>query len=103
MLGLINSGTENWKYHNGITRGSILEGQVHLSSESDVLTFFEKGNFEKDDFVYTHDGLGVFFNKVVRSDKGHGGVLNLYIWQFLIDGKKPINLPGSQDDKIRVC
>ncbi len=44
----------------------------------------------------------MYFEKVVFPDMAPGGVLQLYVYQYLINGQKPKSLPGSQDEMISV-
>ena len=47
--------------------------------------------------VYRNDGLMVGWYKDLPRK-----MLDVHVWQILINGKKPTRLPGSQDDKIVV-
>ena len=102
MLGLKNSGYERWKGHNGITRANFSESELHFSSEAEAANNFKKGGFDERAYVYSHDVLAVHLDKVVRPDMKAGGVMQLYVFQYMINGQKPNNLPGSQDDMISV-
>lgn len=101
MLGLENSGYETWKPHKGITRANYEEGQYHFSSESEASNFFKKW-YDDGTYVYRHDGLAVYYDKSFFKDKREGGVIQLMLFQFMINGEKPKNLSGSQDDMISV-
>jgi ankyrin repeat protein len=52
---------------------------------------------ERASFVYRSDGLMVGWSKAAGPMP-----LTVEVWQVLIDGKKPTQLAGSQDDKIVV-
>jgi hypothetical protein len=101
-LGLKNSGYETWSSHNGITQTNYSEAQYHFSSESEAANFFKNGGYEEGTYVYRHDGLAMYYEKVKFKGKGNGGVLQLMLCQFMINGQKPKNLLGSQDDMISV-
>ncbi len=64
--------------------------------------FYQSVNspFEQANIVYRDDGLGVKWYKSLMPDLVPGGVLDLMIFQLLIDGKKPEHLIGSKNDKI---
>ena len=47
------------------------------------------------DYVYTNDGLMVGWHIEVHT-------LSCEVWQILINGKKPDNLEGSEDEKISI-
>ncbi len=101
MLGLMNSGYERWRYHKGITQANYSEGQVHFSNEKEAADMFKVGGFDPMTFVYTHDGLAVHYEQVIRQDM-KAGVMQLDIFQIMVNGKKPDNLSGSQDENITV-
>ena len=102
MLGVMNSGYERLNFHSGITRVNYLESQLHFSSETEAANDFKHGGFDENNYVYSHDGVAVYFEKVVFPDMAPGGVLQLYVYQYLINGQKPKSLPGSQDEMISV-
>jgi ankyrin repeat protein len=95
-LGLFNVGAgEHWRDHHGITRCVTEEGQQHFKTIEEALEWIKKRDWYP--FVYRNDGLMVGWNKFLPRKQ-----LNVEVWQILIDGKKPKQLPGSQDGKIVV-
>lgn len=101
-LGLYFPGSGNhWEYHKGITRAIVQEAQLHFDSQKDLSIFLDKYVNDKYD-LYRDDGLMVSWRKVVKPDMGPGGHIDLNIIQILVNGKKPIKLRGSQNDKISV-
>ena len=49
------------------------------------------------DWVYTPDGLVVGFGQTPSRKQ-----INFDLFQFLVRGQKPINLPGSRTDNISI-
>ena len=49
------------------------------------------------DCVYTGNGLVIAWGKVLSRKQ-----LDVEVWQFMIGGKKPQSLPGSQNNPISV-
>ena len=47
------------------------------------------------DWVYTNDGLAVGFGRTPTRRQ-----INVDLWQFLVQGKKPSNLVGARPDRI---
>lgn len=101
LLGLVSPDPpeNNWPYHKGITRALIQEAQIDIPN---IESFYRSVNspFEQANTVYRDDGLGVKWYKSVMPDMSPGGVLDLIIFQILIDGKKPVKLNGSMDNMI---
>lgn len=101
----------HWKEHNGIRRAVVEEGQQHFSTVEEALTWIrsreeglayierktKKHLVYRMPFVYTDDGLAVGWTKVLPRSQ-----LNVDVWQIYIDGKKPVKLPDSNNDKIVV-
>jgi hypothetical protein len=89
----------NLPYHEGITRAIVQEAQIELPN---IEPFYKSVNspFEQAKTVYRDDGLGVKWYESVMPDLSSGGVLDLMVFQILINGKKPEHLIGSRDDKI---
>jgi hypothetical protein len=99
-LGSISSSDSSWESHNGITRANVREAQLHFQSMEKFLVWREK-YFDSEIDVYRDDGILVSWNKSIRSDKKQG-VLDLGIWQIMINQEKPTKLPGSNDKQITV-
>jgi Ankyrin repeats (3 copies)/Ankyrin repeats (many copies) len=95
-LGLFNPGAgEHWREHHGITRCVTEEGQQHFKTVEAALKWIQERNYSP--FVYLDDRLMVGWDKTLPRKQ-----LSVEVWQILIDGKKPKQLPGSQDGKIVV-
>ncbi|MGA9535415.1 MAG: hypothetical protein WBR24_05860 [Desulfobacterales bacterium] len=101
LLGLVSPDPpdNNLPYHEGITRAIVQEAQIELPN---IEPFYKSVNspFEQAKTVYRDDGLGVKWYESVMPDLSSGGVLDLMVFQILINGKKPEHLIGSRDDKI---
>ncbi len=95
-LGLFHDARgEIWRDHGGINRCFTREGQQHKRSVKEAMEWIKEP--DRMASVYRNDGLIVGWRKDLR---GHS--LDAEVWQILIDGKKPTQLPGGQDDKIVV-
>lgn len=97
-LGLHHEGmTEHWRSHRGITRCFTAEGQLHVKTVAEMKEWIEFIKKERGiTLVFRNDGLAVGWGKF------NGRKLYVEVWQFLFDGKKPKQLPGSHDDRIVV-
>lgn len=101
-FGIYYPGVGNhWKEHNRITRAGLEEAQVHFYSLDEAITFLEDSS-RKDYTVYSDDGLVVTWRKAIKPTPGLGSKLIVNVWQILINGEKPHDLAGSQNDKIVV-
>ncbi len=98
-LGLV-ARPSNWKYHNGITRANVREAQLHFSSKKEFTKWSEK-YFDPKRGVYRDDGLFISWYSSINKEKKLG-VLDLSVWQIMINKVKPNKLPYSQKDKILV-
>ncbi len=95
-LGLFFDGaTVHWREHHGIARCSTEEGQQDFKTVEEVMKWIKEP--ERMSPVYRNDGLMVGWYKDLPRK-----MLDVHVWQILINGKKPTRLPGSQDDKIVV-
>jgi hypothetical protein len=85
---------QHWKEHHGITRGVLEEGQQHFKRESEALAWLreQSGYYAT---VYSKQGLVVSFGKVPGRKQ-----INVVVFQILIGGKVPSNLPGASDGKL---
>lgn len=97
----------HWKEHNGIARCVAEECQRHFDSAEEALEEIRKSNegwnsYNGNDkpinyIVYTGNGLVVMWGKTpVRKQ------LNVDVWQIMIRGERPKNLPGGRNDAIIV-
>ena len=84
---------EHWANNHGITRGVLQEGQQHFKNLGEFLDWLHalKGM----QYVYQDNGLVVGWKKTVARKE-----LTVDVWQIYIDGQKPKELPGSENDKI---
>jgi hypothetical protein len=95
-LGLFHDGiTVHWREHHGIARCSTEEGQQDFKTVDELMKWIKEPERLKP--VYRNDGLTVGWYKDLPRK-----MLDVQVWQILINGKKPTRLPGSQDDKIVV-
>jgi hypothetical protein len=95
-LGLYFPGPgDHWEEHNGITRGVTEEGQQHFKTMNEALDWLKSK--ETPSLIYRNDGLAVGWGKVLPRKQ-----LNVAVWQIFIDGRKPSQMPGAQDDRITV-
>jgi ankyrin repeat protein len=95
-LGLFFQGADvHWREHHGIARCSTEEGQQDFKTVEEVMKWINEP--ERMRPVYRDDGLMVGWYKDLPRK-----MLDVHVWQILINGKKPTRLPGSQNDKIVV-
>jgi ankyrin repeat protein len=93
--GLFYKGNENWRNNRGITSCLTKEANRLFITVEDAMAWIKEP--ERASFVYRGDGLMVGWSKAADPKP-----LTVEVWQILIDGKKPTQLAGSQDDKIVV-
>ena len=97
-LGIYYPGRGNhWEKHDDMTRVVSDEGQLDFNSSDEVIAYISRYR-DNHAVSYRDDGLFVWWEK----NPGAGGTLGVYVWQLLINGKKPQQIPGSQNDKIVV-
>jgi len=97
-FGLYNPGSGgHWRSNHGITRGVLEEGVLWFKTVKDALAWMQKTRGNGTACVYTDSGLLVTFLKVLPREQ-----INVEVWQIMIDGRKPVSLPGSSDDSIKV-
>lgn len=88
----------HWEPHNGITRAVVEEGQQHFSSVEEAIDWVHKREkLESMAYVYTPAGLVVGWKTVPDREQ-----LHVDVWQLLINGKKPVDIPGASSTAIRV-
>lgn len=93
-LGLYYPGPgEHWAEHNGITRGVVEEGQQHFKTADEAVKWVKQRSYMP--FVYRNDGLAVGWSKVPERRQ-----LSVEVWQLMINGKRPVRLPGAIDSAI---
>lgn len=86
----------HWEEHHGITRGVVQEGQQHFDSVKAAMAWISEHQQWMPN-VYRNDGLMVGWSKTPEREQ-----LNVDVWQIIVNGKKPTNLPGATDAAIRI-
>jgi ankyrin repeat protein len=71
------------------------EGQQHFKSVNEAMEFLRTRAWMP--YVYRDDGLVVGWGKTLARKQ-----LNVDVWQIFVNGQKPTQLPGSQNEKIIV-
>ena len=108
-LGMYNPGDfesgklEPWKYHDGIKRFVVEEGQRHFTNTTDVIKWLEsRSRFY--DYIHNDQGLvvGMAMDRQPLSPDAPPGTLHVDVWQIYINGKKPQKLDGSKNANIAV-
>jgi hypothetical protein len=85
----------HWKEHDGIARCVVDEGQQHFKSVHEAEQWVDERRYM--DFVHRNDGLVVGWDKTPSRKQ-----LGVEVWQIYVNGKKPTELKGSEDDKLIV-
>lgn len=87
-----------WIKKERTTRVLIEEAQVKVRN---IDEFTKRLNFPTGEdgynVVYNNDGLLIIWKSSVLPENS---VLDLMVFQIIINGKKPTSIPGSQNDKI---
>jgi len=78
------------------TRIVAEDSQVNFETMEDVEKWLHQGSAVLD-WVYTDDGLVVGFVKTSSRNQ-----VNIEVYQFYINGKKPSKLKGSRPENINV-
>jgi len=101
-LGLIDPGQPDnyWKDKDGITAAEITEAEIRYNSVEDAVRTLKHPDDYTLNVVCNDNGLLFKWRKTVFPDGMK--LLDLMIFQILINGEKPQSLPGSQNDKITV-
>jgi hypothetical protein len=74
----------------------VSEGTMNFKHENELYKFLDQGSAIMD-WVYTSDGLAVGFARSPGRQQ-----INFYLYQLLLNGKKPTNLKGANPNKIRL-
>lgn len=74
------------------------EGQQHFHSEEEVYHWLEWQKNRKN-LVYTSDGLVVGWYEEIGKSDGFNALI-VVVWQIYVQGKKPGQLKGAQDEKV---
>lgn len=85
----------HWEEHNGIRRAVVIEDRLHFDSMEEAVEWLRA--YDDMPQVYRDDGLFVGWEKTLSRSQ-----LGVYVWQIYIEGEKPTELPGSQNDAIVV-
>ncbi len=93
--GLFYKCSQNWRKNRGITGCLTKEANKLFITVEDAMAWIKEP--DRASFVYCGDGLMVGWSKA-----GGPMPLTVEVWQILIDGKKPTQLAGSEDDNIVV-
>jgi hypothetical protein len=86
---------DHWEEHQGITRGVLSEGQMHFETLEEARKWLSSLTYYP--HVYRNDGMVVGWGKALSRNQ-----LNVDVWQVLINGRKPEQLPGADDGSITV-
>ncbi|MBS2005760.1 MAG: hypothetical protein JST01_01885 [Cyanobacteria bacterium SZAS TMP-1] len=85
----------DWKIHNGIARCWSIEQVLDFTTRDQALEWLRKEKGEGLPFVYRNDGLVILWSKHIEPD-----TLAVMVYQLLINGRKPTDLPGAEDNKV---
>lgn len=106
-LGLYYPGPAgHWKKCDGVSCVVFEEGQMHFASEAEsekwideryqgMQDYVHRNGGMKVECVFTNSGIVVLWGIIPRSK-----MLQVEIWQIMIEGKPPTHLTGARDDKI---
>ncbi len=87
-----------WHNNNGVTRALIQEAEIEVKS---INNFLVKINFPGREngynVVYNDNGLLIIWKKSILNGSN---VLDLMLFQIVINGEKPKSMPGSQNNDI---
>jgi len=94
-LGLYYPGSGyHWSEHNGISRCSVEEGQLHFKAVEDAMLWIKKQK-GFNPTVYRDDGLVVSYGKNLARKQ-----LNVDVFQIYINDSRPKKLEGSNNSMI---
>lgn len=91
-LGLYDP-ADSWLFSGG-TRLVVEEAVRDFENEEQMNAALVESN-DYMDWVYTNDGLVVGFGRTPARRQ-----VDVDLWQFLLRGRKPTNLPGARPDRI---
>ncbi|WP_027358546.1 hypothetical protein [Desulforegula conservatrix] len=93
------------KGHDRLVRVYVEEALLSYHTLNEPIDFLWKQRFEKPGYdvetLYTDSGLVVQLSKYIKRDKPEPP-LHINIWQVYVLGEKPLKMPGSQNEKIKV-
>ena len=97
-LGLYRPGDLALPPCEGFTRAVVEESQLHFASPEEAVAYFSGPWYTNQmDVVYNHQGLVVGWAKAPSRRQ-----INVDIFQIMIAGHPPTNLPGARDDLISI-
>ena len=85
----------HWKQHGAVTRGVLEEGVQWFPSTEEAVTWLEGQSWME--FEHTKTGLTVGWRVLPSREQ-----LNVSVWQLMVAGRKPHDLPGSRDAAVRL-
>jgi len=88
-----------WNTNNGAIRVLVTEAEIRYDSIESALKRLPLYREDGINILYNDSGLLVMWRKTVFPDET---VLDLSVFQILINGKKPRVLPGSQNNQLIV-
>ncbi len=80
---------------------ALNEGQQHFYSTEEALFWLIWEN-KRMQYVYTSDGLVIGWKDIKNKEDGSLYALVVNVWQIYIQGKKPTELYGANNDKIHI-
>ena len=84
--------------HKNVVHMVVEEHETHYDSTNNAIKYMNK--YEGIEDIYRDDGLFIRFVKKTSAD---GEIfIDILIVQIMINGEKPSELPGSQNNKIKV-
>lgn len=100
-LGLISPEQPDnvWKTQKCSLRALIREAQIRYKSLEDAVDKLRFPFAKKDGWhiVYNNQGLLIMWNKTIMPGNN---TLDISIYQILINGKKPTQIPGNKNEQI---
>jgi hypothetical protein len=102
LLGLVSPKQPGnlWKSKDGVIRAIVEEAQINYTNVEMAVDGLDFPSVENDyNFVYNDSGLLLIWHKSILPNQK---VLDLMIYQILINGEKPQYLPGSRNNDIYI-
>jgi hypothetical protein len=100
-LGLVSPNQPNnlWKSKDGVTRVLVQEAIIRFDNKDRAINSINFPGKERYNVVYNDNGLLFTWHS---SDSPKEKLLDLMVFQILIDGEKPETLPGSRNEDITI-
>lgn len=93
------------RLHDRTVNIDVEEALLSYHTLNEPIDYLWKQRFEKPGFdvetIYTDSGLVVQLSKYIKRDK-QPPPLHINIWQVYVMGERPIKMPGSQNEKIKI-